>query len=301
MSFNNLFQVFDGTNADVANAGSPVPLAAPSSSDDDIYHLANPNDLMHPSPPSGAAISNLDLAILTDLGLSTRRPLMPVINLFSPDSGVLGDGITRATAITLNGVAQAHTTIDLYDGTGHFGTTTTAADGSWKILVSALSEGVHHFTATASDQQGNTSDPSSSFNVTIDTTAPAVTLKLLSDTGSSSSDNLTSDDTLSGLGDPNATVHFTIDGTQVAGTATADNNGAWSFSPVGLADGFHTVIASESDAAGNTGTASKGFLLDTVAPIPVITGDILFKGAVTLNGTAEPNSLVTVYDGATKL
>ena len=100
----------------------------------------------------------------------------------------------------------------------------------------------------------------------IDTTAPAVTAKLTSDTGVSATDKITSKDTLTGGGDPNATVQFTVDGTLIAATATAGATGVWTFTPTGLADGAHTIVASETDAAGNTGTAALAFTLDATAP-----------------------------------
>jgi len=60
-------------------------------------------------------------------------------------------------------------------------------------------------------------------------------------------------------------VHFTIDGTAVLATVTANAQGAWSFTPSGLADGAHTIVASQTDAFGNTGSASLTFTLDTTA------------------------------------
>src|SRR5262249_16168689 len=64
----------------------------------------------------------------------------------------------------------------------------------------------------------------------------------------------------------NAVVHFAVDGSPIADTTTADGSGAWTFNPTGLADGPHTLVASETDAAGNTGSASLSFTLDTVSP-----------------------------------
>ena len=61
-------------------------------------------------------------------------------------------------------------------------------------------------------------------------------------------------------------------------------------------------MASEADAAGNTGTASLTFTLDTTAPVPVITSEVLSSGKVTLTGTtAEANDAIAVYDGTTLL
>ena len=50
------------------------------------------------------------------------------------------------------------------------------------------------------------------------------------------------------------------------GTTTANASGVWSFTPTGLAQGAQTVTASETDAAGLTGSASLTFTYDTVAP-----------------------------------
>jgi probable HAF family extracellular repeat protein/ELWxxDGT repeat protein len=100
----------------------------------------------------------------------------------------------------------------------------------------------------------------------VTTTPPAITEGLANDTGSSSSDKITSIPTLTGSGDPNAVVHFTVDGNPTLGTATADAGGTWMFTLTGLSDGSHTVVASETDAADNTGTASLTFTLDATAP-----------------------------------
>ena len=65
-------------------------------------------------------------------------------------------------------------------------------------------------------------------------------------------------------------MHFTIDGSAIATTVTANANGAWSFTPSGLAEGAHTIVASQTDSFGNTGTASLSFTLDTTAPVVAI-------------------------------
>ena len=106
---------------------------------------------------------------------------------------------------------------------------------------------------------GNTGSASLTFR--LDTTPPAVTIGLAHDTGASSTDGITSDDTLTGNGDANAVVRFKIDGADIAATTTAYPLGNWTFAPAGLGNGPHTVVASETDAAGNTGSASLGFTL----------------------------------------
>jgi Bacterial Ig-like domain len=131
---------------------------------------------------------------------------------------------------------------------------------------------------------------------------PNVTEKLISDTGASSSDGITSNDALTGTADPNAVVHFTVDGKAVSATATANASGVWTFTPTGLADGTHTVVASETNAAGNTGTASLTFTLDTTPPTVAIGNETYTGGKATLTGVAsEAGDTISVYDGTTLL
>jgi hypothetical protein len=101
--------------------------------------------------------------------------------------------------------------------------------------------------------------------VSIDPATLVVTEALANDTGWSSTDRITSDPTLKGSGGANAVVTLTIDGGAPV-TTTADSAGNWSYTPVGLADGVHTVVASETGAAGTTGAASLTFTLDTTPP-----------------------------------
>ena len=101
---------------------------------------------------------------------------------------------------------------------------------------------------------------------------PTVTESLTIDTGSSAIDRITSNDALTGTGLANTVVHFTIDGSPIAATVTADAQGAWSFTPSGLADGPHTIVASQTDSFGNPGTATLSFTLDTTAPTEAIGG-----------------------------
>ena len=98
------------------------------------------------------------------------------------------------------------------------------------------------------------------------TAPPTVTANLAIVTGPSSGGNITSNSELNGTGLPNTMVNFTIDGNPIASTVLADAQGRWSFQPIGLADGTHTIVASQTDTFGNTGTASLSFTLDTVAP-----------------------------------
>src|SRR6185437_5447854 len=137
---------------------------------------------------------------------------------------------------------------------------------------------------------------------TLSTTAPTVTEALAFDTGSSATDHITSNDALSGTGLANTLVHFTIDGVASTATVTTNAQGAWSFTPTGLADGQHTIVARQTDAFGNTGSASLTFTLDTTAPTVAITspGGQTNQASQTITGTvdtADAGATVTVLDG----
>ena len=148
---------------------------------------------------------------------------------------------------------------------------------------------------------------------------PTVTESLTIDTGSSAIDRITSNDALTGTGLANTVVHFTIDGSPIVATVTADAQGAWSFTPSGLADGPHTIVASQTDSFGNPGTATLSFTLDTTAPTEAISSTIgtntgltttISSGGLTkdntlaLSGTVSDTngvSSVHVFDGAADL
>ena len=98
------------------------------------------------------------------------------------------------------------------------------------------------------------------------TTAPTVTARLAFVTGPSANDNITSNEAVSGTGLANTAVNFTIDDTPIPTAVVADAEGAWVFTPSGLADGPHTIVASQTDTFGRIGTATVSFTLDTLAP-----------------------------------
>ena len=196
-------------------------------------------------------------------GWLTGSPTAAITAGLANDTGSSStDRITSNPTLTGTGAANAvvHFTVD---GSAIAPTTTADASGAWSFTPTGLVNGSHTVVASETDAAGNTASTSLTF--TLDTTAPAITSRLANDTGSSSTDRITSDSTLTGAGDANAVVHFTVDGSAIAGTATADASGAWSFTPTGLVNGSHTVVASETDAAGNTASTSLTFTLDNTA------------------------------------
>ena len=71
-------------------------------------------------------------------------------------------------------------------------------------------------------------------------------------------DGITNDNTLtlSGTAEANATVKV-FDGATLLGSAVANGSGAWSYTTAALANGSHSLTATATDAAGNTGAASE--------------------------------------------
>src|SRR5258705_4131545 len=94
------------------------------------------------------------------------------------------------------------------------------------------------------------------------------------DTGSSSTDNITKNTTpvFTGSGaEVGATVTlFDTNGTTVLGTGVADASGNWSITSLALSSGSHTLTAKQTDIAGNTSVASAGLVvtIDTTAAAP---------------------------------
>jgi Bacterial Ig-like domain len=134
--------------------------------------------------------------------------------------------------------------------------------------------------------------------------APVVTIALANDT--SGGKDITANDALTGTADPNATVTIS-EGSTVLGTTTASVSGVWSFTPTGLAQGLQTVTASETNAAGLTGSSSLTFTYETTAPTVTIaladdtSGGKEITSYDALTGTADPNATVKISEGSTVL
>ncbi|PRF70567.1 hypothetical protein C6Q09_12865 [Burkholderia multivorans] len=262
---------------------------------------------------SDAAGNTSPSASVTVTG-DVTAPAAPVIAGVTDDVGsvlgaIVSGGSTDDTAPTLSGTAEAGSTINVYDGTTLLGTTTADASGSWSFTpASALGEGAHSLTVTATDSSGNVSTPSTAFDLTVDTTAPAAPAV-----------NATDGTSLSGAAEAGATIQIDTngDGTPDA-TVTADASGTWTYTPSAPLPVGTQIGVTASDAAGNTSpSASVTVTGDVTAPAaPVIAGVTDDVGSVTgalvsggstddttptLSGTAEAGSTINVYDGTTLL
>jgi hypothetical protein len=98
----------------------------------------------------------------------TVAPAIPNITSFDPNPGAVGDQITSASILTLNGTAEVDSTVTIFDGSTQIGTVKANASGTWSFTTSELSNAAHTFTAKATNTAGNTSSASPPLNVKVD-------------------------------------------------------------------------------------------------------------------------------------
>ncbi|SHE61227.1 PKD domain-containing protein, partial [Leeuwenhoekiella marinoflava] len=129
------------------------------------------------------------------------------------------------------------------------------------VDVSSLTDGILTIEITLTDDGDNEGSIISANNATLDQTAPASPsmpdLSAASDTGTSSTDNITADQTptFTGTAEANTSVEVFSEGNSL-GTTTADGSGNWSFTSPALTDGTYAITANATDTAGNVSVTS---------------------------------------------
>ncbi|MBF0123757.1 MAG: VCBS repeat-containing protein [Magnetococcales bacterium] len=230
-------------------------------------------------------VSKVSTTLPVTIGSGTTTPTPTDLALLaSDDSGVVGDGLTNKSKLTITGSGERGAKVLLFDGDGSKGSATVGATGNWGVSVTGLSQGSHAFTA----QQvidGVNSDLSSVLVIDVDSSAPpaptGLDLAASSDGGPSDGDNITNvteNLAISGRGEAGSAVILFVDKNKnskldsgeirASGAIVVDEEGNWSGVLATLADGTHTVVASQSDVAGNVSKASAALMItiDTVAP-----------------------------------
>lgn len=253
------------------------------------------------SPVSGGFTINVD----------TIAPSVPLLVSVVDDiaggvfNAALSNGqLTNDARPTLNGTAEAGSTVSIYDGSTLLGTALVQSNNSWSFTpTTPLANGSHTFTVTATDAAGNTSGATAGFSVVVDTTAPtqpsisSIIDDVGPNTGPIGSNQPTNDarPTLNGITEANARVDIYDNGSFVT-SVTADGSGNWSYTPTtALAQGTHSFTITATDSAGNTSgiSSAAAIVVDTVAPgIP--TGLAVNANGTALTGVAEPNSTVII-------
>ncbi|WP_044195337.1 adventurous gliding motility protein AgmC, partial [Hyalangium minutum] len=171
--------------------------------------------------------------------------------------------------------------------------------GNWSFTQPTnLTTGSHSVYAVAVNTSQNLqSIPSNTNTFTVDLTPPAAPVVTAPANGATTN----STPTYTGTAEPNSTVTVIVDGNPV-GTVVANGSGAWSLpQPTALTDAMHTVRATATDAAGNTGpsSATHTFTVDTTPPaapvvVTPVNGSRTNNNRPTYTGTAEPGISVTV-------
>ena len=218
------------------------------------------------------------------INVDTIAPSVPLLVSVVDDiaggvfNAALSNGqLTNDARLTLNGTAEAGSTISIYDGSTLLGTALVQSNNSWSFTpTTPLANGSHTFTVTATDAAGNTSGATAGFSVVVDTTAPtqpsisSIIDDVGPNTGPIGSNQPTNDarPTLNGITEANARVDIYDNGSFVT-SVTADGSGNWSYTPTtALAQGTHSFTITATDSAGNTSgiSSAAAIVVDTAAP-----------------------------------
>lgn len=227
----------------------------------------------------------------------------------SSDSGTSNtDNLTSTKKPTFTGSCTNGETVTLYIDDVAVTPTQVCSGGTYSITVDAtIADGAHTITSTFKNATGeSTKSPGLAF--TIDSTAPTVLsapdMTNATDTGSSNTDNITSNNTptFSGTCADGDTVTLYIDNT-LAGTQLC-SGGTYTITPSSaISNGNHTVSVSATDNAGNESAKSStlAITIDTSAPAkPTISSPSnnanVNDATPTITGTGENGATVTVKD-----
>ncbi|PQA83473.1 hypothetical protein C5F52_08475 [Limnohabitans sp. TS-CS-82] len=203
------------------------------------------------------------------------------------------NGATDDTKPTFSGVTEANAVVKVYDGAVLLGTTTANASGAWTFTpTSALTQGAHSVTATATDAAGNTSTVSAALPFTVDTTAPVAVLDAVTLTEDfvTSAGNVATNDTGLQGGETFALVGADSSGNISSTYVGLHMNSNGSYTLVPNTANIHAITAnvtetftySVTDAAGHTSQSTLTFIVTPVNDAAVIAGAT--TGAVTEAG-----------------
>ena len=241
---------------------------------------------------------------ITATQVITVDTVPPIVTISTP-----GATIHQATQ-TISGIvsateAAAGATVTLYDngGTTAVGSAIVQADGSWTITNVTLAAGTNSLVAKDTDLAGNIGS-SNAVVFTLQTAAPTVAIS--SAGGPTNVANQTITGTVSADAEaPGSTVTlYDNGGTTAVGSAIVQADGSWTITNVTLAAGTNSLVAKDTDLAGNIGSSNAVvFTLQTAAPTVAISsaGGPTNVANQTITGTVSadaeaPGSTVTLYD-----
>ena len=212
-----------------------------------------------------------------------------------------GSGGGDAMSYLIHGGGTTGSVHDNYfDITGAYGAFYGGSFNGW----SSFSNNINMVTSNIINAN-NSEVPASGSTPTIPPNVDTPIIAAFSADSNVAGDGITNDNALRlyGSAPANSTVRVYDKGTQI-GSTTADSSGAWNYSTGTVADGTHSFTASAT-SGGTTSAISSALLVtvDTVAPpaASITNGTINENKLVTLTGTAEGNSTVKVFEGATQI
>ncbi|MBD8013380.1 Ig-like domain-containing protein [Planococcus wigleyi] len=207
-----------------------------------------------------------------------------VVDATAPAAPTVDPVTDKSTAVT--GTGEVNASISVKAGDNELGSAKVAADGKFKVAISAQKAGTK-IQVTATDAAGNKSTVKE-VSVTDGTPPATPTVNEVTDKST----------TVTGMAEAEATVSVKADGKQI-GSAISGAEGKFSVAiPKQKGDTILTITA--TDEYGNSSEAVSKTVKDTTAPAtPAV--DKVTENSTAVTGTGEVNALITVKNGSKEL
>ena len=188
---------------------------------------------------------------VTGTGTDTRSTLKDTVEPATPVVASPAEAsFSNTTTPTFMGTGEPGSTVRVSRGGVELCSTVVPPSGMWACTSSALLPGSVTVTARATDRADNPSGVSPSRSFTIDTQVPVAPIISTPTTNAA----VAPMPMLTGTAEPFAVVNV-FEGMALVCSVTANAAGAWSCSTV-LGTGPHTVVARQTDQAGNASVDS---------------------------------------------
>ncbi|EJZ9794218.1 non-fimbrial adhesin SiiE [Salmonella enterica] len=233
--------------------------------------------------------------------LDTVISPLTVVLREADDSGKVGDWITNKSHVTIDGTAEAGSTLTIRNPQGVvIATLLVGNDGRWSAELD-LREGSNAFVVVSEDKAGNSQQKD--ILIEHDTQIEISDISLSRDTNSGDKYDLITNNkspVLVAMTDPGATVQVYINGV-LQGTVEASSSGNISYTmPANSADGEYQVQFVATDTAGNrVESAITTVTIDSQIAVFDIDEDSLpalsNNRALSVSGVGEAGSQVSIF------
>ncbi|EEC0643600.1 Ig-like domain repeat protein [Salmonella enterica subsp. enterica] len=233
--------------------------------------------------------------------LDTVISPLTVVLREADDSGKVGDWITNKSHVTIDGTAEAGSTLTIRSPQGVvIATLVVGNDGRWSAELD-LREGSNAFVVVSEDKAGNSQQKD--ILIEHDTQIEISDISLSRDTNSGDKYDLITNNkspVLVAMTDPGATVQVYINGV-LQGTVEASSSGNISYTmPANSADGEYQVQFVATDTAGNrVESAITTVTIDSQIAVFDIDEDSLpalsNNRALSVSGVGEAGSQVSIF------